>query len=334
MLNDFVGKSVDISHVRGHLEKNWWWLLIAVISIIACFVSRSWVHAVMMTVFTGKPRFRQSLAVTTIGHFYDNVLPLGTGSQPFQIHYLQDKNLPKGAAITMPVMEFVLARTVFVVISVVAIIMYSLNLFGNNIILNTGILIISVVGITLNLALPSLLLISLVSKRGCRKVTRWVVILAKLFKLTKDPVKLYKSIMSSLNANIECMKMIGKNKRMLLCILFSFGQNLAHASIAYFVIKAFGYVGAGEAYGFGWVEIVIISILIKNSVAIIPTPGNSGAADLSFYWVFESAIPSSGALATLFWRIISYYGPIVCGLILTVTIATRKRRSKNERQEV
>jgi hypothetical protein len=327
MLNDFVGKKDEMtSSVSSVLSKYWWFLLLAVAVMIAYYLCRAATYAVMMRSFTGKMRLGLCMSVTVVGNFYDNVTPLGTGGQPFQIHRLQNTGLPKGAAIAMPIMEYVISRFVFVAISIAAIILNAAQAFGDNIPINTAIYVAAAIGIVANFAFPLLLIISLISKRACRKVTRWAVITAKFFRLTKDPGRLYKKILTNLNANIGCIKILAKKKQLLLCIALSIGATLAFASVGYFVIKAFGF---WTVLGLGWIEIVVLVILIKNSVTLIPTPGNSGAADLSFYWVFSSALlfstgVASGAVATLIWRIISYYLPVLIGFIHVVSI--RKRR--------
>jgi len=329
LLNDLLGdKPISFAGLRHH----WWYLVIAAAVSAAFFVCRGIFFAIMMHLFTGKPRVGTSMSVATIGFFYDNVTPFGTGGQPFQIHYLQDKGLPKGAAITLPVVEYVVSSLVVVLISVVAIILSATNTFGNFVKMSdatrTALYITATIGIVLNFGLPFLLTVSLFSKKACKKVTRFTVRTAAFLKLTKRPDKLYKKIMSNLNANINCMKVVVKKKRLLLCVLFSFGEVLAGVSIGYFVIKAFGFV---TPHGWGWAEIVMLTMLIKNSVTFIPTPGNSGAADLSFYLVFYGALAIStgaatGAVATLFWRMLSFYLPILFGFIIVILISAKKKK--------
>jgi len=325
MVKDFSGSSEITSTALDLFRRHWWWLALAVAALLAWFMCRTFAYATMMRLFTGKVRLGLCMSVVTIGQFYDKVTPLGTGGQPFQIHRLQNKNLPKGAAITMPMVEYFIGRFVFCFISIAAIILNATKVFGENVVMNTGIYVLAILGVITSFAVPFLLTLSLISKKACAKITKWIVVTAKFFKLTKDPNALYEKIMTNLEANISCMKMLFKKKRLLmLCVLFSIGASLATCSVGYFVIKAFGY---GTLHGWGWAEILILMYLITNSVLLVPTPGNSGAADLSFYFVFESAILGAGAIATLLWRVIVFYVPVLIGFIHIVLIS-RKRKNK------
>lgn len=333
LLNDFSG---DKPISFAGLGRNWWYLIIAAVVSASFFICRGIVFSIMMRLFTGKPRFKTSFNVAMIGYFYDNVTPLGTGGQPFQIHYLQNKGLPNGAAITLPVIEYVESSFVVVFLSIVSIILSATNVFGNYVYMNdatrTTLYITASLGIVFNFGLPFLLIVSLFSKKACRKVTRFAVKTAAFLKLTKHPDKLYKNIMNSLQANINCMKIVINNKRLYLCFLFSFGEVIAGASVGYFVIKAFGF---GTPHGWGWAEIAMLTMLVKSSVSFIPTPGGSGALELSFYLVFYEALALStgaatGAIATIFWRILSYYIPILIGLIIVVKVFSEKKRKSKE----
>jgi len=265
-----------------------------------------------------------------VGQFYDKTTPLGAGSKPLQMHYLQKNNVPEGAAITMPVIDYVIGRLSFVLISIAAIILNALNVFGSNITMDVGIYVMAVFGVALNIGLPTLLLVSLFSKRASRKITKFCVIVAKKLRLTKEPSKMYRKIMMKLDANIKCMKLLVKRKRLLICFLLSIAAKLVLASVGYFVIKAFGFY---TLHGWGWAEVVIMNLLIANSVSFIPTPGNSGAADLSFYLVYSTFLlastgVASGALATLLWRFIYYYMPVLIGFIFVVVIARQRKKEQ------
>jgi len=327
LVNDLTGAGSP-SGMPELLSRYWWFLLFAIAAVFVCFLCRAFVYAIMMHLFTGKKRLRLCMSVTMLGKFYDSVTPLGTGSQPFQIHHLQKNNTPDGVAIALPIMEYTINRFSFVLISIAAIILNAANVFGDNVGMNTAIYVAAIIGIVLNFGFPMLLIISLFSKKACRKLTRLFVTVAKCLRLTKDPCRLYKKIMSKLDANISCMKMFVKRKRLFFCFALSIGGRLAMASVGYFVLKAFGF---GTLHGWGWAEIVVLNILIANSVTFIPTPGNSGAADLSFYWVFNSVLlastgVASGAVATLVWRGISYYSFILIGFVLVMVIASKRKK--------
>jgi len=329
LLNDFVGNDYSVA-----ITVIWWWLVFALLAVIGTSLFRALAYTPMMHLLTGKTRFGLCLSITIVGGFYDKTTPLGTGGQPFQIHYMQKKNLLEGTATALPIMEYVLGRLIFVLLTLAAIILNALNVFGGNITLVTGIYVAAIIGLVLNLLIPTLLMISLFSKKGCRKTTKFIVLVAKFLRLTKNPSRLYRRIMTKLNANVNCLKLLIKNKRLILSVLFLLGSKLAAASVGYFVIKAFGFY---TTHGFGWAEIVVLNMLIVSAVSFFPTPGGSGAADLSFYWVYSTALLAStgiasGAIATLVWRLLSYYLIILVGFVFIMIVSRKKITQKIDKQ--
>ena len=79
----------------------------------------------------------------------------------------------------------------------------------------------------------------------------------------------------------------------------------------------------------GWLQICQLGAMLLLSVSFIPTPGNSGAADLSFYVLFAVGLPAGFAFpAMVVWRLISFYSYIIIGFIF----ATLKKRSDLKKQ--
>jgi uncharacterized protein (TIRG00374 family) len=131
--------------------------------------------------------------------------------------------------------------------------------------------------------------------------------------------------------NATCLKKICTNPLVfILCFILSFLEHIATLSLAFFVLKAFGYdavnltTGADVPLITEWLQTAQISLLLIASIAIIPTPGNSGAADLSFFLFFEAGLAAGLAFpATLIWRLFSFYSYIIIGF----TFATIKKKS-------
>jgi len=78
-----------------------------------------------------------------------------------------------------------------------------------------------------------------------------------------------------------------------------------------------------------WFEIVSLAAICDSAASFIPSPGGSGAAEISFLAVFTTLVPDQTAFwALLFWRFISYYSFIVQGFVLTfIDFITGKKRA-------
>ena len=124
--------------------------------------------------------------------------------------------------------------------------------------------------------------------------------------------------------NAKCIKKIATRPLVFIStFLLSFLEQLAHSTIAFFVLKFFGF-NLGVEGIMEWVIIMHMCLILYASISFIPTPGNSGAADLSFYLLFETGLMVGFAFpAMMLWRFLSFYAHIVIGF----TFTTLKRKS-------
>ena len=80
----------------------------------------------------------------------------------------------------------------------------------------------------------------------------------------------------------------------------------------------------------GYVQISQLFLMLLLAISFIPTPGNSGAADLSFYMLFAIGLPVGFAFpAMVVWRILSFYSYI----IIRYVFATTKKRSDTKKEQ-
>ena len=69
-------------------------------------------------------------------------------------------------------------------------------------------------------------------------------------------------------------------------------------------------------------------VFIQSAVSLIPTPGNAGAAEGSFYIVFSSLGTAGTFWSMLLWRLQCYYSFIIIGVLIYGYIAVTKMREK------
>jgi len=332
LYSDLSNSEADFKDVGKMVGSNWYFFLYALAAFCGYILFRAMTHAVMMRFLTKKIRPGVCLSVTVLGRYYDNITPFATGGQPFQIQYLKQKGIDEGPAITLPLAEYSISRFAFLFLSITALILNAANVFGTNAAadIHGALFAAIIVGMALNLCFPALILLFCFSRRFCERLIRFIVKVMRFFRLTKRPDALYKKIMSGLEENIRCIRAIAKRKRLIWCFLFAIAAHLAMSSVAYFSIKAFG--GSASATGLEeWAYIVILSLFVVNSVAFIPTPGSSGAADMSFRWLFTACVTLSigtGAFAMLTWRFFSFYMFIIVGFVQFTAIQINRRRKK------
>ncbi|MBQ3321012.1 flippase-like domain-containing protein, partial [Candidatus Saccharibacteria bacterium] len=120
----------------------------------------------------------------------------------------------------------------------------------------------------------------------------------------------------------KCIKKVLKDKKLFwktmgLSFLYQFGM----VSIPFFVISAFG-------GGISYLAATMTAITIMAAVAFVPTPGNAGAAEGSFYLVFSALSSGYTFWAMLVWRFFSYYAFIALGGLTYLELSLDKKRKE------
>ena len=177
--------------------------------------------------------------------------------------------------------------------------------------------------------MPALVLTFSIFPRLGAKIVKWFTNIGGRLKILKDPKKTEYKTLKTVVHNAYCIKKFGKNPLALFStIIISFAETFAQCSIAYFTLKLFGYDNVNAGGILEWLQIIQLSLILYAAISFIPTPGNSGAADLSFYLLFTVGVKFAGLsfAAMILWRILSYYSYIIIGFIFTTI--TRKKNHK------
>ena len=258
---------------------------------------------------------RGSFQVATYGKYADNITPLGAGGQPFQIHFLHKRGYPGGAATSTTMSGFLSQQIAFIIIAIIVLIVApSTVVFPEEVL---ALRVISYVGLGFYSFFPLLILaFALIPK----PVTALIMLFLKLghkMHIVKDLDGTKTRVLAGIGEYVDLIKQAIRKPSVLLPTMFwSFVYQMAILSIPFFSIKAFG--GSVD-----WWSTFAITIIIYLAITIIPTPGNSGAAEASFFVVFSSL--EAGALfwAMLFWRALVYYSWIIIGLFVVLRTAVK-----------
>lgn len=293
---------------RVYLE-NWGWMLGA----LALVVVAQFLQAAKRYVFLRSTLKKKlpiiSMNATLLCKYYDNITPLGSGGQPFEIYYMRKKGVPVGVASGVPLVSYALDRIAYVFIAFVVLIAYG---FGDT---SVVIKILCIIGLLINAAIPFALLFFSIMPKTAEALAGGVAKIAKTLHLTKDAEKFKLKLTGSIKEYAECIKyFLNKSKgRMILGFVLSVLYLLALYSLPYFTIRMSGTANVS------WGEMYALCVICYTSVTMLPTPGNSGGAELSFRSIFAEYL-SGGKLfwGIMSWRVFSYYISIFVGFILIV----------------
>lgn len=332
-VHDFTGESVNLEAIVTMIGHNWYYLLVLLGLFALTIILETLKIFLMIRKTTKAYKLRASFNCAVLGKFYDFVTPLGSGGQPFQIYYLAKHGVSGGPAGAIPIGSLFLTQFSFFVCAIVSFIVGVPKE-----IVPVSIQIVAYFGAVFYIIVPLFLVgFSFLPKTGY-KVIAWGTNVCTKLRICKNPDKWIAKGNAAIDNNRQNMEILMKSKLVLIVgTLLSLMLVIAQCSMPYFslllfadVIKDFNYTASWDM----WFEVTRITFFIYCAITFIPTPGNSGAADGTFYGLFRSIlITVAGASFTcmMVWRIYSYYLYLVLGVIVLVgvKVAERIRKKKN-----
>ncbi len=338
--NDFFSGKKELpsfSAVMIVLRDNLEYLFFALVALLVCYLLKAFKLSFFCKMETKKWHFGTCLGTATIGHYYNYITPLAVGGQPFEIYHLAKNGVHGGVAASLPIASFFLQQFAFVLLAIASLVLYNTNALNAPQMLNffpAGLTVLAIIGIVCCFTVPFVVVLFCIFPKISHRIVYFVIWLGSKIGLVKDRKTLNFKMTKSILQNAKSLKSFVSNPFVLIVsLLVSLGENLALCSIAYFTLKFFGYNGGVDGI-IEWVQVCVVCMLLYSAISFIPTPGNSGAADLSFYLLFEKGLESIGNVAfpaLMTWRFLSFYSFIIIGFIYTkVNKAKEKKRSKTE----
>lgn len=330
--NDFFGSSdkqtASWDDIHAIFTKHGIYFVFALIALFMCFLTKGLKLSIMSKHLTKKWHFKTCMETGIIGHYYNNVTPLAVGGQPFEIYHLSKHGIHGGVASSLPIAAYFLNQISFVLLSLVSLILYlkgvvlpgcdpTFNPLGSY---ENVIKTMAIIGLVLCFFTPFLVIVFSFMPRFGAWIVKVIMKIGNKLRIVKNPeVTTYKTIKNVIH-NSKCLKTITKNPLVFITeLILSLMESIALSSIAYFTLKLFGF-NLTKADGFHeWLQVVQLCIILYISISFVPTPGNSGAADLSFYLLFSTGITTAGLAfpAMITWRILSFYSFIIIGFVFT-----------------
>ena len=310
--------ATEISEVR----LNWWFLIPAVFCFLIAVIIDIRKYVLMMRemmpkekVYDGRKLRKIARRTVLLGKYYDNITPAAVGGQPFQIFYMRrNSGLSAGTSTSIPIFGMISIQIAFIIIAVFCF------LFGGVFSTNATLGVTALIGLLFYAFWPIMVAgVSFFPKPTTRFLKFIVKILAKI-KLIKNRQKVLDKVETEADEYAQAVKTILKTRGLFIkTIAISLVYNILIASIPFFVLTAFG----GNV---NFIECFVLTIAVMSAVYFIPTPGNSGAAEGTFFLVFSALSSGYVFWAMLVWRFFSYYIYIIMGPMIYFFMHLEKRR--------
>ena len=307
-LNEFGGnkESASPGEVLSVWAQNWYYVVFAFACMAVLLFCETMKFAMFLKKITGRFNFKLAWKCMIQGKYYDGITPSAIGGQPFQIYYLTKSGINAGKSTSIAITCFFLTQFTFSVTAITF-----MSVFGNSIpsiSQQEGLLITGCIGAVLATLVPVLMIFASFIPKTAKRICDFFIRLLVKIKIVKDYDKARESALDYIDNYSNSVKHMSTMKGTLtINFLLSVLGTFANASIPYFVILC---CGAELPY----VEVITMCLLTYSTVAFIPTPGSSGAAEAGFYIVFQ--ILSGGFLfmGMLLWRFISFYVVLLIGM--------------------
>ena len=266
---------------------------------------------------------KKSLGFTcaVIGKYYDNLTPAGAGGQGFQMYHLNQNGCDSGTSGGLPIIGFLGLQFAFVIIAILTMILGA-NYLGDLVVIR----VTAIVGLVFYAFIPVCIVIFAIAPRPLEAIVGWGTRLLGRMHILKHPETTTEKAIGSLRSYTDAMHGFWKDRKQTFLVLFlSLVYQAALMAMPYFVLHFFG-------ADIGFRSCFCRVVYIYCAMAIIFTPGNSGAAEASFYMVFNNL--SGGAIfwGMLVWRALCYYSWIVLGAIIQLVQRPHRKKHLKEQQ--
>ena len=220
----------------------------------------------------------------------------------------------EGMATTIPIIGMISNQIGFLIVAAITF------LFGSLSINNAALIATACFGLLFYAFWPIMIMIAAFLPNATSEIiTVGVRLLAKLH-IVKNKAATIKKARDGVSEYAKCVKKILKTRGLFLkTILISILFHILVSMIPFFVLTAFG----GEV---DFLPCFVTTVAVTSAVYFIPTPGNAGAAEGTFYVVFSALSSGYVFWAMLTWRFFSYYIYIIMGPIIYLVMHFEKKR--------
>ena len=311
------------------VKLNWWFLIPATLCFMVMITLEFWKYALMILkstkpgTFTKKEAWKVGWRTVMIGRYYDRITPAAVGGQPAQIVNLRKTGkIPTGLTTAIPIFSMISGQITFIVIAIPCFIA------GTFMVASPVLMTTAWIGLLFYAFWPIMVVGTAFSSKFTARVINIFVKFLAAIRIVKNKGSAIKKVEEEVEEYASNVKLIAKSREVMVKVMvMSFFSNVLITLVPFFVLIAFG-------GNIDFMECFVLSMAIQSAVYYVPTPGNSGVAEGTFYVVFSRLSTGYVFWAMLVWRLFSYYIYIIVGPIVYLIMHIEKKREASESKKL
>lgn len=263
-------------------------------------------------------KLSKMVQIAFIYPFFAGITPSSVGGESFEIFYLKETGISYGKSSNISIQKFILYQISLIAVNLIAVI---LNMF-TKIVHDT-----SLVGstITLNFIANIVILGFFYLLANNQKFNNFIMQKGLLFlhkiKIVKDLEKTKQKLDSYLENFNEGSTKLRQDKPLFIKLVL-----INILSLVFFLLAAWPIARSLNINAISIINLYILATYAKMMCMLIVTPGNSGAAEYCFLYLFSGLIAEEGIVAyMIIWRFVTYYIPLIAGGILAICWGKEKK---------
>lgn len=327
MMLEIVMVNGDEAKSLGEILRagSWQFALISLAVLLVIMLADCLKYEIVLRTTTEKRNLSTAVKVAFLGKFYDNVTPFAAGGQPMQIYYLHKKGVSGGASSAVVLIKYMVQMCVWCFVSLIFMAAGTGVLSSIAGTQRTVITVFGWVGLAVNMILPLSVILFAALPGFARGAVGLLVRAGHKIKIVKDKDKTMQKAEAVLNDyRSGFVIMAHRPLQFILLIFVCLVDVVLTFAFPYFAMKTLSGLTGEDGFGV-LLQVMVMNIYVIQAVAIIPTPGNTGAMEGVGALAFSAFVTGSVQFWSMFlWRFGVYYVYLIIGLVITVADFIRR----------
>lgn len=256
-------------------------------------------------------KVKDMVLIELIYPFFAGITPSSLGGESFEILYMKDCGIPIGKSSNITIQKFITYQISLLIINTAAVI---LNLFIRVVPLNSFIFSFVIINFLINGFLLGFFFLIAYNKKFNHFIMKKGLQIGHKLHFIRNIDKTREKLDSYLKNFDEGVEKLKQDKKLFFKVI-----GIQMLSFLFYMLAAYPVAVSMGITNISAIKMFILATYVKMLSLIFITPGNSGAAEYNFVYLFTGIISDSDIMAyMLMWRFVTYYIPLIIGGVIAI----------------